>query len=88
MRKRLGSIEKLKQELKRRPKTFDLKDARRILEHEGYQEEAGGNTSGSRVRFENADGVSFVFHKPHPNSELKAYIIRNLADSLEQEGKL
>jgi len=84
----LSSIEKLKQELKRRSKTFGFNDAYRILEHEGYRKDTSGTTSGSRVRIENADRVSFVLHKTHPNSVLKAYIIRNLAYFLEQEGKL
>ena len=84
----MSSIEKLKQKLKRRPKTFDMNDAHRILEYEGYLEDTSGKTSGSRIRFEDINGVSFVFHKPHPNNELKSYVVNNLADFLEQEGKL
>ena len=84
----MSSIEKLKQKLKSRPKTFNMKDAHRILEHEGYQEDTSGKTSGSLVRFEDSKGVSFVLHKPHPSSELKSYVVNNLADFLEQEGKL
>ena len=84
----MSSIEKLKQALKRRPNTFDWQDARRILEHEGYIEDTGGKISGSRVRFEDSNGTMFVLHKPHPNNELKAYVVRSLADFLEQEGKL
>ena len=84
----MSSIEKLKKKLKSRPKTFDFHDARRILEYAGYQEDKSGKTSGSRVRFESKNGVSFVLHKPHPDSVLKAYNIRFLADLLEREGKL
>jgi len=84
----MSTIEKLKQELKRRPKTFKWKDAKRILEHEGYVEDTSGKTSGSRIRFENEEGVSFVLHKPHLDSNMKSYIIRDLASFLEQERKL
>ena len=84
----MSAIEKLKQRLKSRPKTFAYNDAKRILEHEGYAEDASGRTSGSRVRFENADHSSFVLHKPHPDSMLKSYVVDSLADFLEQEGKL
>jgi len=78
----------MKQELKNRPKTFDWNDARRILIYEGYQEDTGGKTSDSRVRFEDAEGISFVLHKPHKGNELKAYNVHDLVDFLEQEGKL
>ena len=84
----MSTIEKLKQKLKSRPKIFDWNDSIRILEHEGYKEETGGKTSGLRIRFEADDGTSFVMHKPHPGSEMKAFAIRSLADFLEQEGKL
>jgi len=84
----MSTIEKLKQELKRRPKTFEWREAKRILEHEGYLEDTSGKTSGSRVRFENDEGLSFVVHKPHSDSKMKSYAIRDLASFLEQEGKL
>lgn len=84
----MSTIEKLKRELKRRPKTFDWNDARRILKHEGYEEDATGKTSGSRVRFEDVEGISVVLHKPHPGNNLKTYVIRSLAEFLEKEGKL
>ena len=84
----MSTIEKLKQELKARPNTFDWKDAKRILEHEGYMEEKGGRTSGSRSRFENEEKASFVLHRPHPEGSMKAYAVKSLANFLEQEGKL
>jgi hypothetical protein len=84
----MSTIEKLKKELKARPKTFDYMDARRLLVHEGYEEDTGGKTSGSRVKFANSAGVTFALHKPHPEKNLKEYAVNDLADFLEKEGKL
>jgi hypothetical protein len=84
----LSTIEKLKLKLKERPTTFAFNDAARILTHEGYAEDTGGRTSGSRVRFINSEGVGISLHKPHPDSDLKKYAIDAVADFPEQEGKL
>jgi hypothetical protein len=84
----VSKIEKLKQELKSRPKTFSYLDAKRILLHEGYEEDPGGKTSGSRVRFINRQGEAFTLHKPHPGNQMKQYAINGLANFLEEGGKI
>jgi hypothetical protein len=84
----VSKIEKLKHELKSRPKTFSYLDARRILIHEGYEENPAGKTSGSRVRFINVKGEAFTLHRPHPGNQMKHYSIIDLADFLEDEGKI
>ena len=84
----MTTIDKLKKKLKARPKTFDYRDAKRILEHEGYAEDTGGKTSGSKVMFKDNNGTGIVMHKPHPESEMKSYSIDDVATFLENEGKL
>jgi hypothetical protein len=81
-------IEKLKAKLKTRPNDFEWNDAKRILEHEGYIEDTGGKTSGSKVAFVNSGGGTFIAHKPHPDNKLKKYSIEDLVSFLEKEGVL
>ena len=45
-----------------------------------------GRTSGSRVMFVSVSHPPILLHKPHPRKELLAYQVKQLIDSLEQEG--
>ena len=56
----MTTIDKLKKKLKARPKTFDYRDAKRILEHEGYAEDTGGKTSGSKVMRGNYEKYTYI----------------------------
>jgi len=81
----MSAIEKLKQELKSRPKTFKWSDLERILSNAGYLESKGGKTTGSRVRFTHPIAAPIILHKPHPSNQMKSYAIRFVADVLESE---
>jgi len=85
---RMGAIEKLKQDLKGRPRSFTWGDMRRVLLSVGYSECTGGKTSGSRIRFTHPVAAPIVLHKPHPGNEMKHYAIKLVADMLEAEGLL
>jgi len=82
----MSSIEKLRQELKSRPHTFNWNDIKRVIKDAGYVESKGGKTAGSRVRFTHTTAASIVLHKPHPGNEMKSYAIRLVVDMLEAEG--
>jgi len=41
-----------------------------------------GKTSGSRVKFENANGVPIMLHKPHPGGIMKKYQMRQVKEIL------
>jgi len=84
----MSKIEKLRQELKGCPKTFDWNDIKRILSDAGYIEKRGGKTSGSRVWFSNPAAAPIVLHKPHPGNQMKSYAIDFVVDILESEGLL
>ena len=84
----MGSVEKLKQALRGRPKTFDWSDLRRVLLSMGYTECLGGKTSGSRVRFTRPSAPPIVLHRPHPGNQMKQYAIKLVVDVLETEGLL
>ena len=84
----MGSIERLKLELKSRPRSFTWQDMRRVLHSVGYSEITGGKTSGSRVRFTHPTAAPIVLHRPHPGNQMKQYAIRLVADTLESEDLL
>jgi len=64
--------------------TFD--EAVTLLEHYGYQINNKGKTSGSRVRFICEDHCDILLHRPHPQKELKEYVIKDLRNIFVQEG--
>ena len=84
----MSTVGKLKQNLKTRPKTFDWLDMKRVLLDVGYKESTGGKTSGSRIRFTHKTAAPIVLHIPHPGSNIKQYVVKLIADMLEQEGLL
>ena len=84
----MATIEKLKNDLKRRPRSFDWTDMRRVLTSLDYKECARGKTSGSRVRFTHPEFAPIVLHKPHPGNQMKHYAIKLVAEVLEKEGLL
>ncbi len=57
-----------------------------LLEHYGYVQDNKGRTSGSRVRFTCVGHCDILIHKPHPQKELKMYVVRDLHDIFSQEG--
>lgn len=56
------------------------------LEHYGYAQDNKGKTSGSRVRFVMEGHADILLHRPHPQKELKEYVIKDLHNIIEQEG--
>ena len=84
----MSTIDKLKQDLKGRPRTFNWSDMRRLLLSVGYAENTSGKTSGSRFRFTHKTAVPIVLHKPHPGNDMKQYAVKLVAELLEQEGLL
>lgn len=57
-----------------------------LLEHYGYMQDNKGKTSGSRIRFTFEGHADILLHKPHPEKELKKYVIKDLHNIFEQEG--
>ena len=84
----MGQKEKLIQRLKSRPRDFTFNEAETLLVYLSYRRLDKGKTSGSRVAFVSDDHAPILLHKPHPRKELLAYQIKQLIDTLEQEGLL
>ncbi len=78
----MGTIEKLEQRFKSKPKDFTFSELTRLLNWYGYTEAQG---SGSRVVFVNEKlRHKIKLHKPHPEKILKRYQL----DLIEQELEL
>lgn len=81
-------MEKLIEKFKREPKTFNYDDLKSVLNHFGYIENTGGKTSGSSIKFVNPEKKVIVFHTPHPQKEVKSYVIKLVLKHLKENGDL
>ena len=81
----MGKLEKLIERLKSIPKDFTFDEMQSMLLALGFELSNKGKTSGSRVKFFK-DGVCIILHKPHPRKELLAYQIKQVIETLSEEG--
>ncbi len=77
---------KIQERLMRYAKDITFEEIVVLLEHYGYRKDNAGKTSGSRIRFVKDGSPDILLHKPHPQKELKEYVIKDLHEFLEQEG--
>ena len=84
----MSQKEKLIEKLKSLPKDFTFDDAETLLNYLEYIRSDKGKTSGSRVMFYRDGFPPILMHKPHPQKELKAYQVKQLLETLKQEGLL
>ncbi len=82
----MGQKEKLIQRLKSNPRDFTFDDAAALLAYFQYGLRNKGRTSGSRVAFVREGSPPILLHKPHGHKELLPYQVKQLRDTLEQEG--
>jgi hypothetical protein len=64
------------------PSDFHYDEMVKLLGHCGFNEVKKGKTSGSRVKFENAEGIPIILHKPHPNGIMKKYQMKQVKEIL------
>lgn len=64
------------------PSDFHYDEMVKLLGYFGFEEVKKGKTSGSRVKFENAEGVPVMLHKPHPDGIMKKYQMRQVKEIL------
>ena len=81
----MGKLEKMIERLKSNPKDFTFEEMQTLLLALGFELSNKGKTSGSRVRFFK-DGVFIILHKPHPRKELLSYQIKQIIETLSEEG--
>lgn len=81
----MGTKEKLIERVLSHPKDFTHEEAKRLFGILGYKENNKGATSGSRVEFLDEKGeTSFILHKPHPGSVLKAYVVKGIVEHIQK----
>ena len=64
------------------PSDFHYDEMVKLLGYFGFNEVKKGKTSGSRVKFENAEGVPIMLHKPHPSGIMKKYQMKQVKEIL------
>lgn len=82
----MGTREKMLKKLYEDGKNFTFRDTVALFMALGYELSNKGKTSGSRVIFLHKDHAPVILHKPHPQKELKDYVVRQLRDYIEKEG--
>lgn len=81
----MGKKEKLIKRLMRIPSDFTYNEACALLIALGFEEDNKGSTSGSRVCFRHPDIPQvLMFHKPHPQKELKLYVVKRIIEYLTE----
>ncbi|WPR77668.1 type II toxin-antitoxin system HicA family toxin [Algoriphagus sp. NG3] len=65
------------------PSNFHYDEMVKLLGYFGFEEVKIGKTSGSRVKFENGEGIPVLLHKPHPSGIMKQYQMKQVRELLE-----
>lgn len=81
----MGKLEKMIERLKSNPKDFTFEEMQTLLLALGFEMSNKGKTSGSRVKF-SKDDVFIILHKPHPRKELLSYQVKQIIETLSEEG--
>lgn len=80
----MGTKEKLIERFKRQPKDFTFVELTRLFQVLGFEVSQKGKTSGSRVEFVNHEKeLSYGAHKPHPDSNIKGYVMKQVLEFLK-----
>ncbi len=79
----MGTKEKLIERFNRQPKDFTINELIRLFQVLGFEISQKGKTSGSRVEFVNSEKeLSYGAHKPHPDSAIKSYVMKQVLEFL------
>jgi hypothetical protein len=85
----VGKKEKLIKRFLGKPKDFTYAELVTLLTYFSYREDSAGKTSGSAVRFIHEKTSHIIrIHKPHPDPELKPYVLRLVIGELRKEGHI
>ena len=84
----MGTKEKLIERIKQRPVDFTFDEAKRLMSLLGYDLSNKGKTSGSRVIFYKEGRAPIMLHRPHPGNVVKHYAVKQLLETLLENGDL
>lgn len=65
------------------PTDFHYDEMVKLLGYFEFYEVRKGKTSGSRVKFQNPEGVPIMLHKPHPTGVMKQYQLKQIMEMLD-----
>lgn len=74
--------EKLIERFLSMPSDFHFDEMVKLLGYFDFYPVKTGKTSGSRVKFENPEGVPIMLHKPHPSGIMKMYQMKQVKEIL------
>ena len=83
----MGTKEKLIERFKTLPADFSWNELLRLFKACGYELSNKGKTSGSRVIFIKGE-KSYTAHKPHPDRNIKAYVMRQVLEFLTNNNEI
>ncbi len=74
----MSRSEKLLKRFLTKPNNFTYNELTKLLNDFGFYEQTSGQTSGSRVRFINPNIPDYpvLLHKPHPQKEIREYVLK------------
>jgi hypothetical protein len=79
----MSTRDKLIKRFRTMPKDFSFDEMKRLFAGLGFDIDNKGGTSGSRLAFINqAKGLTYNMHRPHPDSVIKMYVIRQVLEFL------
>lgn len=84
----MGTKDKLIERIKQRPVDFTFDEAKRLMSLLGYDLSNKGKTSGSRVIFYKEGRAPIMLHRPHPGNVVKHYAVKQLLETLLENGDL
>ena len=85
----MSKKEKLIARLLSKPKDFTFDELSSLLKGLGYIKDNKGKTSGSRVAFINPVNLNIIrLDKPHPDNNLKSYLINYVITKLKEGGDI
>lgn len=84
----MGTKDKLIERIKQRPVDFTFDEAKRLMSLLGYDLSNKGKTSGSRVIFYKEGRAPIMLHRPHPENVVKHYAVKQLLETLLENGDL
>ena len=79
----MNKKEQLVKRFKTLPRDFTFEEVVSLFQVYGFELMNKGATSGSRVKFYNADDQNaYIMHKAHPSNIIKGYIMRDILNFL------
>ena len=85
----MSKKEKLISRLLSKPKDFTFNELSSLLKGFGYIQDNKGKTSGARVAFINQATKNIIrLDKPHPDNNLKLYLVNYIITKLKEGGDI